>query len=401
MSKPQAAVSERLRCMILGIVYPQFFGLDKLPFRLRPDAQFLYAGSEYLRARTELLIGLRDRPRVLLLFGNPGLGKTMLLDDALKAPGADRAVCRIKQPRISANELMEALVLQLGPSLAGIDAIGARDFTPLLIVDDAQLLPPSTAMALTDILTRAPDIKVVLSARSGVGLEERAAQFLAGEEPLLIRLGPLSQNETRAYIEHRLSIAGGKNREFIAADAHPLIYQQTAGAPRLINVLCDAALHTACLRASVQVSPAEVLLATQDSRWPDAVARDRAGGGGGRGAGSGAASDPVRAQLVVSVGQETLSTWALRPGRAGIGRALDNEFRLDARFVSRHHCQVITVEAVSIVEDLESINGISINGKLVKRHVLEHADQIQIGDHTLTYLRTSTARSPAARIPGR
>jgi general secretion pathway protein A len=383
--------------MIPGIVYPPFFGLDKLPFRLRPDAQFLYAGSDYLRARTKL-IGLKDRPRVILLLGNPGLGKTMLLDDALRALGADRAVCRIKQPRISANELLEALVLQLGPSLAGIDANGARACAPLLIVDDAHLLPPSTAMALTDILTRAPDIKVVLSGRSGVGLQEMAAQFLAGEEPLLIRLGPLSQYETRAYIEHRLSIAGGKNREFITAEAHPLIYQQTAGAPRLINVLCDAALHAACLRASVQVSTAEVLLATQDSRWPDAVARDRAGSGG---AGSGATPDAVLAQLVVSVGQETLSTWTLRPGRAGIGRALDNEFRLDARFISRHHCQVITAEAVSIVEDLESVNGISVNGKLVKRHVLEHADQIQIGDHTLTYLRTGTARSPAARIPCR
>jgi hypothetical protein len=209
----------------------------------------------------------------------------------------------------------------------------------------------------------------------------------------VIRLGPLSLNETRGYIEHRLSIAGGKNREFITADAHALIYQQTAGAPRLINVLCDAALHAACLRASVQLGPADVLLATQDSRWPDAMARDRAG--------SGAAPDPVLEQLVLSVGQETLSTWTLRQGRSGIGRAMDNDVRLDARFVSRHHCQVTTEDAVSIVEDLESANGISVNGRSVKRHVLEHADQIQIGDHTLTYLRSSIASSPATHILGR
>jgi general secretion pathway protein A len=393
MSKQRTAVFERLRCMILDIVYPQFFGLEKLPFRLRPDAQFLYAGSDYVRARTRLLIGLTDRPRVLLLLGNPGVGKTMLLDDALRVLGADCAVCRIKQPRISSNELAEALVLQLAPSPASVDAIGARDFTPLLVIDDAHLLPPSTAMALTEILTRAPNIKVVLSGKSKVGLEEMAARFLSGEEPLVIRLGPLSLNETRGYIEHRLSIAGGKNREFITADAHALIYQQTAGAPRLINVLCDAALHAACLRASVQLGPADVLLATQDSRWPDAMARDRAG--------SGAAPDPVLEQLVLSVGQETLSTWTLRPGRSGIGRAMDNDVRLDARFVSRHHCQVTTEDAVSIVEDLESANGISVNGRSVKRHVLEHADQIQIGDHTLTYLRSSIASSPATHILGR
>jgi hypothetical protein len=377
--------------MILGIVYPQFFGLDKLPFRLRPDAQFLYPASDYVRARTKLLIGLKDRPRVLLLLSNPGLGKTMLLDDALRALGAECTVCRIRQPRVSPDELVEALVLQLGSPPAGIDSIGTSDLKPLLVIDDAHLLPPSTAAAVTEILIRAPNIKVVLSGRSGVGLEEMAAMFLAGEIPLIIRLGPLSQNETREYIEHRLSSAGSKSREFITAEAHPLIYSQTAGAPRLINVLCDAALHTACLRASLQLGPADVLLATQDSRWPDAVARDRAG--------SGAMPEPVLAQFVVSVGQEILSTWTLRPGCAGIGRALDNEFRLDARFVSRHHCRVTTVEAVSIVEDLESVNGISVNGRLVKRHVLENADQIQIGDHTLTYLRRSG--SPTARISGR
>jgi pSer/pThr/pTyr-binding forkhead associated (FHA) protein len=50
---------------------------------------------------------------------------------------------------------------------------------------------------------------------------------------------------------------------------------------------------------------------------------------------------------------------------------------------------------------LESVNGISVNGRQVRRHVLEHADQIQIGDHTLTYLRTASARLPATHIPYR
>jgi general secretion pathway protein A len=379
--------------MIPSIVYPQFFGLEKLPFRLRPDAQFLYAGSNYVHARTKLLIGLKDRPRVLLLLGDPGMGKTMLLDDVLQALGAECAACRIKQPRISAAELLQALALQLGPLPAGPDATCVRDFTPLLIVDDAHLLPPPTARTLSDVLTLAPNIKVVLSGRSDAGLEEMAAAFFAGDEPVVIRMRPLSQKETREYIEHRLWIAGGKHREFISTDAYPVIFQHTAGVPKLINVLCDAALHAACLHAAAQLGPAEVLLATQDSRWPDALARERAG--------SIAAADAVLAQLVVSVGQETLSTWPLRAGRAGIGRALDNDFRLEARFVSRHHCQVTTVEAVSIVEDLESVNGISVNGRLVKRHVLEHADQIQIGDHTLTYLRTDDARLPATHIPCR
>jgi hypothetical protein len=224
-----------------------------------------------------------------------------------------------------------------------------------------------------------------------MGLEEMAVRFVGGEPARIIELAPLSQSETKAYIDHRLSIAGGRNRELLNADAYAMIYQHTAGAPRLINVLCDAALHSACSRASGQLSSAEVLLATQDARWPEAVARDRAGSAtveetGVRESNEASSPDPVIARLVLSVGEKTLSTWALRPGRVSIGRAPDNEFRLDTRFISRHHCQVTTADSVSIIEDLESVNGIRINGKVRKRHVLQHADQIQLGDHTLTYL---------------
>ena len=104
--------------MILNIVYPKFFGLNKLPFRLRPDVEFVYAGSEYARARTKLKAGLKEAPRVLLLLAEPGLGKTTLLDDAVQMLEAESnwTICQIRQPRISSKELLEALVLQIAAS---------------------------------------------------------------------------------------------------------------------------------------------------------------------------------------------------------------------------------------------------------------------------------------------
>jgi len=391
--------------MIPGNVYPQFFGLSKLPFRLRPDADFLYPGADYLRTRTKLLAGLKERTRVLLLLGNPGVGKTTLLDDVRNILGADCVPCRINQPQMSAAELLEALLLQLGSALPegnngrprsyaeladGIDAIGTRAVNPLMMVDDAHQLAPATTMAFTEILARAPNIKIVLSGRSGAGLEENAVRFLAGQTPQLVRMSPLGQAETRAYIDHRLGVAGSRNRDLIADDAYPVIFQHTGGVPRLTNLLCDGALHAACLRASGQVGTAEVMLATQDARWPEAVARDRAVAGTREAAQREAVEEApmaaAAAQLVVSAGREQVSTWPLRPGRVTIGRASDNEFRLDTRFVSRHHCQVTTVGSVSTIEDLGSINGICVNGQMVKRHVLCHADAVQLGDHTLTYL---------------
>lgn len=390
-------------------MYPQFFGFDKLPFRLRPDPDFLFSGQEYLRARGKVLAALQRGPRVVLLVGPPGVGKTLLLEDVLGEVKGQFALCRINQPHISATELLQVLLLQLGAApadaeagesrplaelAASLDPIAARNATPLLIVDDAQLVAPGTLRTFGDILARIPRLKVLLALQSGPQsrIEDLAAGMRVAEQPRQIQLHPLAADATKAYVERRLAVAGS-NKELFTADAYATIFQHTGGAPRLINVLCDAALHAACMRASGHVSGAEILLATQDSRWPEALARDKARPGAAaqdtpaEGAPAEDAPSAV-AQLVVTHGARHIAAWPVKPGRISIGRAPDNELRLEAQFISRHHCQVVTVGNVSTIEDLGSVNGMSVNGKAVKRHVLQHDDQIVLGEHVLTY-RTS------------
>jgi pSer/pThr/pTyr-binding forkhead associated (FHA) protein len=181
------------------------------------------------------------------------------------------------------------------------------------------------------------------------------------------------------------------------------------------------------------VSAAEILAATQDARWPEALARDRANAGAPPSAAAAAESadspdfidtevspsnamsggDPAAAEdqasghdraganrapadepdpavpaaaLVVTLLKRHVATWPLAAGRISIGRASDNELRLEAPYISRHHCRVVTADNVSTIEDLGSVNGISVNGKLAKRHVLQHADEIALGEHVLTYV---------------
>ncbi|HEV7611464.1 MAG TPA: AAA family ATPase [Steroidobacteraceae bacterium] len=398
-------------------MYPQFFGLNKLPFRLRPDPDFLYPGQEYVRARGSLLAALRGGSRVVLFMGPPGTGKTLLLEDLLREISGQFALCRINQPQVSPTELLQAVLLQLGttggdadtkgaptvlpqgPPLftqlsSAIDAAAARHAVALIVIDDAQLLGGGTLNAFNDILARTRRLKILLIGRNDTrhGLATRVTGIEGSRQ---VRLAPFSAQESKAYIEHRLELAGGGGKELFTADAHAMIFQHTAGAARLINILCDAALHAACMRASGHVSPAEILVATQDSRWPDALARDNpepAPAPDSVEVAHKSMTEPSQdrpapyAQLLVMHGNEQLAALPLEAGCISIGRAVDNELRIDARYISRHHCRLVTVGNVSTIEDLGSVNGLLVNGQVAKSHVLQHADEIAVGEHMLKYV---------------
>ena len=81
------------------------------------------------------------------------------------------------------------------------------------------------------------------------------------------------------------------------------------------------------------------------------------------------------------------------PGRKVVGRTPDNDLQIDSKFISRHHCQLITgSDGITVVEDLNSTNGIVIRGKRVRRHTLRDGDVISMGQHEMLYVDENAAR---------
>ena len=112
---------------------------------------------------------------------------------------------------------------------------------------------------------------------------------------------------------------------------------------------------------------------------------------------------PIHGRLLVATDGRTVEERMLRVGRIIVGRTPDNDLQIDSRFVSRHHCQIVTTMHSSVVEDLNSTNGIYVKSKRVRRHYLNDGDVVVIGKHELIYVDERMARTRAAMtdtVPG-
>ena len=102
--------------------------------------------------------------------------------------------------------------------------------------------------------------------------------------------------------------------------------------------------------------------------------------------------EPV-GRIIVATEGRTTQDLPLLVGRVIVGRTSDNDVQIDSRFVSRHHCQIITGTEGSVIEDLNSTNGIFVQGKRVRRYNLNDGDIVAIGKHELMYVDERLARA--------
>jgi pSer/pThr/pTyr-binding forkhead associated (FHA) protein len=96
------------------------------------------------------------------------------------------------------------------------------------------------------------------------------------------------------------------------------------------------------------------------------------------------------ARLILSLDGQVMAEYNMNKERYTIGRLPDNDIRIDNPAVSGHHSLIINILNDSFLEDLNSTNGTYVNGKLIKKHALQHGDVVTVGHHQLRFVETQS-----------
>jgi general secretion pathway protein A len=437
-------------------MYLEPFKLKELPFRLSPDPQFLYLSKQHARAKAYMESTIWFTDGFVVISGEIGSGKTTLIESFLKEVPSDVVVAQINQTQVTVTDFLQAVLVQFGFSpfkmrkselLSTLNSFlieqHAAGRKVLLIVDEAQNLSPRVLEEIRLLsgveTTKEKVLRIILAGQPELNetLNSPRLEQLTQRVRLRFHLATLSEAETRAYIEHRLEVAGGGDREIFTANTFHEIYRYTGGVPRLINTLCDTAMTAAFADDRDSVRLGDIASAVAELRWPQYSARVRPGqppagepppgavepqpaapSGATPAAPAGAAAPATPAaaaaaashaapaaatpepaellgKLLVATDGRTVLEVPLRVGRLIVGRTPDNDIHIDSRFVSRHHCQIITTAHSCVIEDLNSTNGIYVKSARVRRHYLNDGDVVLVGKHELIYVDERAARGRA------
>jgi len=396
-------------------MYLELFKLKELPFRLSPDPQFLYLSKQHARAKAYMESTIWFTDGFVVITGEVGAGKTTLIESFLQEMQKDVVVAQINQTQVSAVDFLQAVLVQFGFSpfkmkkaelIATLNNFLIEQYSAgrkvLLIIDEAQNLSlrvleevrllsgveTTKDKVLRIILAGQPELNAKLDAPELVQLVQRVR--------LRFHLGTLAQNEMKSYIQHRLEVAGAGDRQIFGDDTFAEIYKYTGGVPRLVNTLCDTAMMSAYGADRDTVTLEDVTNSIAELQWVEfsqrnlqqQLARQQADGlssAHAHGAGHDITQQIVGKVIVATEGRTTQEL-PLRVGRVIIGRTADNDIHIDSRFISRHHCQIITTLQGSVIEDLNSTNGIYVQGKRVRRHNLNDGDVVVVGKHEIVYV---------------
>jgi len=263
-------------------MYKKFFGFEEEPFKLTPDPQFFYSSEEHDDAIKTIEYAINSRKGIIVLVGNVGVGKTtlsrVLLDKLI-----DTQVSLVLNPFLSEDEILKYIAKDFGLKIENKDKGGIfqdlveyfvglykSNNNALIIVDEAQHLSFESMEMIRQIsnieMENAKLVQILLVGQSELinRLNQDKLRQIRQRVAYWVYLRGLNFEETKGYIEFRVSQALRYKRSVFSDRAIKYIYKLTKGNPREINQIAEMSLIFAAARDSKKVQPKDVVLAAKE-----------------------------------------------------------------------------------------------------------------------------------------
>ena len=267
-------------------MYEAFYGLSSKPFQLNPDPNFYFASKQHRRAKAYLEYGVSRNEGFIVITGEIGAGKTMVLRSLIEGlSGSNVVIGHLVTTQLGAEDTLRMvgaafgfrvkdvpkseLLITLEAFLISQTSKGKRC---LLVVDEAQNLTPRAVeelrmlsnfqfgnqALLQSFLVGQPEFREILQQPEMEQFRQRVAATC--------HIGPLDQDETKAYIEHRLKCAGATTKPTFEPAVFEAVYRATDGIPRRVNAVCDRLLLAGFLSGKEKLGAAEVAEVVREFR---------------------------------------------------------------------------------------------------------------------------------------
>ena len=272
-------------------MYEAFYGLSSKPFQLNPDPDFYYASKQHRRAKAYLEYGVSRNEGFIVITGEIGAGKTMVLRSLIGSlNGSNVVIGHLVTTQLGAEDTLRMvgaafgfrvkdvpkseLLITLEAFLISQTSKGKRC---LLIVDEAQNLTPRAVeelrmlsnfqfgnqALLQSFLVGQPEFRQILQQPEMEQFRQRVAATC--------HIGPLDVDETKGYIEHRLKCAGSTGKPSFDPAVFDALYKASGGIPRRINAVCDRLLLAGFLAGRTHITLADVEEVVSELQQENAV----------------------------------------------------------------------------------------------------------------------------------
>jgi general secretion pathway protein A len=264
-------------------MYQDFYGLSAPPFNITPDPRYLFFSRRHRQAFEHILFGISERKGFIQITGEVGAGKSTLCRKVLEELRDGYATALILNPVMTPIQLTRSVLRELDLDDSGNDRVRLverlNDFllerahagdVVVLFIDEAQDMSDELIEQVRLLSNLETDqhklLQIVLIGQPELRdrLDSPVLRQLRQRITVRYHLGPINRQETVAYIQHRLLVAGSNGRPSFSRPAIRAIHRYSRGIPRLINAVCDKSLLCGYVQGRDQIGWWQVRRAIHD-----------------------------------------------------------------------------------------------------------------------------------------